>query len=228
MVTRALFDVKNRNAQNVTKEDTLKRKDEEETTLFRGFSDANSRPARTQPIFRRLLDLNNPVVFFDISIKDTCVGRMIFELYSHKAPKTCENFRQFCIGTRSDVNNTLRGYKGSIIHRVVKKKLIQGGDFVSSDGYGCTSIYNQKKEFEDETFEVIHDSEGILGMANSGPHTNGCQFFVASCPLPSLNGKSVAFGCLREGFPVLREIESLPTHNEEPEVEVKIIESGEL
>lgn len=73
---------------------------------------------------------NNPVVFFDITIGGTPVGRIVFELFAHIAPKTAENFRQFCAGEcRKD--SVPIGYKNCNFHRIIKDFMIQSGDFVN-------------------------------------------------------------------------------------------------
>ena len=109
---------------------------------------------------------NNPVVFFDVSVGSTEIGRILIELFSDVTPKTAENFRQFCTGEYRKDTVPL-GFKGSMFHRVIKDFMVQGGDFVNGDGTGCMSIY-AGSTFADENFTLRHTEPGLLSMANSG------------------------------------------------------------
>ncbi|KAM9342236.1 peptidyl-prolyl cis-trans isomerase H isoform 3-T3 [Pholidichthys leucotaenia] len=154
---------------------------------------------------------NNPVVFFDITIGGQEVGRMKIELFADVVPKTAENFRQFCTGE----------------FRVIKDFMIQGGDFVNGDGTGICSIY--RGPFTDENFRVKHNTPGLLSMANSGPGTNGCQFFITCAKCDWLDGKHVVFGRVVDGMLVMRKIENVPTGpNNKPKLPVVISQCGEM
>lgn len=88
--------------------------------------------------------------------------------------------------------------------RVIKDFMVQGGDFLKGDGTGSLSIYGDK--FPDENFIEKHNGAGLLSMANSGPNTNGCQFFITCDACNFLDGKHVVFGRLIDGLLTLRKI----------------------
>ena len=81
--------------------------------------------------------------------------------------------------------------------------MIQGGDFTHNTGVGGESIYGGK--FEDETFEILHNKRYLLSMANSGPNTNGSQFFINTVKVSWLDGHHVVFGTVLEGPEVVDE-----------------------
>ncbi|KAK2949527.1 putative Peptidyl-prolyl cis-trans isomerase 1 [Blattamonas nauphoetae] len=105
--------------------------------------------------------------------------------------------------------------------------MMQGGDFVKGDGTGGESIYGGK--FDDEAFIYPHDRAGLLSMANSGPNTNGSQFFITFKGAPHLDGKHVVFGHVHSGMDFLRQIEGLRTdNNNRPMKAVCIEDCGEI
>ncbi len=174
------------------------------------------------------IERGNPVVFFDISIGGAFVGRIKIELFSDICPKTSENFRQFCCGEFRK-NSLPVGYKGCSLHRVVKGFVIQGGDFERGDGTGRFSIYGAS--FPDENFLLSHTGPGLLSMANSGPNTNGCQFFITCARCEWLDGKHVVFGKVldEESMLVVRKIENIPVGSgDKPKFPVTIDQCGEL
>lgn len=105
--------------------------------------------------------------------------------------------------------------------------MIQGGDFSAANGTGGESIYGMK--FEDENFELKHERKGMLSMANSGPDTNGSQFFITTTRTSHLDGKHVVFGKVVKGMGVVRSIEHVTIgDNDRPVVDVLIADCGEI
>merc|ERR1712055_101604 len=143
--------------------------------------------------------MGNPQVFFDVTADGQPMGRICMELFADKVPKTAENFRALCTMEKGF------GYKGCSFHRIIPNFMCQGGDFTKHNGTGGKSIYGAK--FADENFIHKHTKPGLLSMANSGPNTNGSQFFVTLVACPWLDGKHVVFGEVTEGMEVLEKIE---------------------
>eukprot|EP01038_Epipyxis_sp_PR26KG_P016395 gene16395-22350_t len=180
------------------------------------------------PAVAEVISRRNFAVFFDVSIGGVSAGRIKMELFADICPRTAENFRQFCTG-EFRTNSLPVGYKGSSFHRVIKSFMIQGGDFVNGDGTGKFSIYGS--QFNDENFTLKHSGPGYLSMANSGPNTNGCQFFISCAKTDWLDDKHVVFGKVidEESMLVVRKIENVPTGGQnKPKLPVTIEQSGEL
>lgn len=169
----------------------------------------------------------NPVVFLDISIDGDPVERIVIELFANVVPRTAENFRALCTGEKGIGKSTGKPlhYKGSFFHRIIKGFMAQGGDFSNGNGTGGESIYGGK--FADENFKLGHDGPGFLSMANSGPNTNGSQFFLTFKRQPHLDGKHVVFGKVLKGMEVVKKMEQVGSSGGQPARSVKIVDCGD-
>ena len=174
------------------------------------------------------MNAENPVVFFDVTIGGASAGRITCELFADVAPRTAENFRRMCTGEFRTSEGEPRGYKNCAFHRVIKDFMIQGGDFVNGDGTGCVSVYGSK--FDDEPYVGRHTGPGLLSSANSGPNTNGCQFFITCAKTEWLDDKHVVFGrVLGDGMLVVRKVENVATGGgNKPKLPCVISECGEM
>lgn len=193
------------------------------------------------PAVMEAIERGNAVVFFDVALGGadnandddmnaaTPLGRIKLEIFVKDCPKTAENFRQFCTGEYLLSNEQPAGYKGSIFHRVMKGFMIQGGDFLNHDGTGKMSIYGTST-FADENFVHSHSQAGLLSSANSGPNSNGCQFFITTAKADWLDGKHCVFGKVLDAGSMLtvRKIENTPVSGTEPRIPIRIVQCGEL
>ncbi|KAL6635175.1 hypothetical protein ACP70R_027846 [Stipagrostis hirtigluma subsp. patula] len=173
--------------------------------------------------------VRNPRCFLDVSIDGELEGRIVVELYASVAPRTAENFRALCTGEKGlgAATGVPLHYKGSCFHRIVKGFMVQGGDITAADGTGGESIYGLN--FEDENFILKHERKGMLSMANSGPNTNGSQFFITTTRTPHLDGKHVVFGRVIKGMGVVRAMEHVSVGEADcPTANIVIADCGEL
>jgi peptidyl-prolyl cis-trans isomerase B (cyclophilin B) len=147
------------------------------------------------------------------AVMHTNAGAISIELFDEDAPKTVENFRK------------LAGdgfYDGLIFHRVIPDFMIQGG-CPQGTGRGGPGY-----SFEDE-FNEHRVERGALAMANSGPDTNGSQFFiVTTVAAPWLDGKHTVFGRITDGMDAVDAIEGTQTDGDDRPVEPQTIERIEL
>ena len=179
------------------------------------FAQAAAAPARPKAVF------------------ETSLGDITCTLFPDKAPMTVENFIGLAEGTKQ-WKNPVSGatktntplYDGTIFHRVIPDFMIQGGD-PAGNGSGDPG-YKFKDEFSDLRF----DQPGRLAMANSGPNTNGSQFFITDVPTPHLNNHHTIFGQCGP-ISVIKAIESVPRDPNDKPLKpvrlqhVKIIKAGE-
>merc|ERR1712053_56834 len=163
-------------------------------------------------------------VQFRVSADNEDYGVINLELFDEVVPRTVANFAAIASGQ----NPQGFSYKGTIFHRIIPQFMLQGGDFERFDGTGGQSIYGPK--FDDENFLIKHASPGLLSMANSGPNTNGAQFFITTVKTPWLDDKHVVFGRVddQQSFNLVKTIESYGSDSGKPSAEIKVVNSGVL
>lgn len=145
------------------------------------------------------------------------------EMFSKKVPKTADNFLKICNGD-NDANLT---YKGNFFHRIIDNFMAQGGDITAQNGTGGKSIYGHK--FPDEQVWYPHTHKGVMSMANSGPDTNGSQFFLNFAATPHLDGKHTVFGRVIDNYDFMHAVMLNPTGaQDKPLKQVTIVDCGEL
>ncbi|KAM7537125.1 hypothetical protein Aperf_G00000076613 [Anoplocephala perfoliata] len=143
---------------------------------------------------------------------ETSQGSIVIELYWEHAPRTCKNFAELA---------KREYYNGVPFHRVIRDFMIQGGD-PTGTGRGGASIYG--RFFEDEIHpDLKHTGAGIISMANSGPNTNGSQFFITLAPTQWLDGKHTIFGRVKSGMQVVKRLGMIETDPNDRPVEPIII-----
>ncbi len=175
-------------------------------SLFRIFNMTDQNKVQTSS----LIPLETKEVVREISKEAEFTGKILFktnlgditlELYKDKAPATVENFIKL---TRAGF------YDGTKFHRVIRGFMIQGGDPNSRNSDWSTHGtggpgYSFKDEFND-----VPLTAGVLAMANSGPNTNGSQFFIVTAEAtPWLDGKHTPFGKVIDGMDIVRAIENV-------------------
>jgi len=148
---------------------------------------------------------------------DTSFGKIVLELYGDIAPRTCYSFEALAEAGY---------YDDTIFHRLIADFMIQGGD-PTGTGKGGECAYGGM--MEDEINPALrHTGAGILSMANSGPGTNGSQFFITLAPAPWLDGKHTIFGRVRSGMMILQKMNKARTANEKPIQDIKILSARKI
>ena len=157
-------------------------------------------------------------------------GDITVELFEERAPNTVGNFIGLATGSKEwtdpETGETVTNqplYDDVLFHRVIEGFMIQGGD-PTGTGRGGPG-YEFDDEFHDE---LTHDKPGILSMANSGPNTNGSQFFITLDATPHLDGKHAVFGEVTDGMDVVEEIGSVRTDSNDKPYDDVILESVDV
>ena len=177
-------------------------------------SGAQTTPKSTAPSgSKKAAQPTAPAKTATTAIFHTTAGDLTCELFPSNAPKTVKNFIGLATGTKewtdpqSGQKTTRPLYDGTIFHRVIPSFMIQGGDPLGQ-GIGGPGY-----QFEDEfDSSLTFDRPGRLAMANSGPNTNGSQFFITEVPTPHLNGRHTIFGqCDDASVELVKKIARMPT-----------------
>ena len=174
--------------------------------------DLQTRMTRLEAAEKFGFDLQRPLW----AVLHTSMGELVCELYPAEAPATVDNFVRLAEGRKEwfdpavKAHVTRKLYDGTVFHRVLKDTVIQGGSPTADSGF------SPGYSFADEIHPDRGVAQGALCMANSGPKTNGTQFFVAAKDLPALNGKHTVFGSC-EPSDVVLDISNVPTQDVDPE-----------
>jgi len=158
---------------------------------------------------------------------NTNEGKITVRLFEADAPVTVKNFIELAEGARewthpvTRTKSTAKLYDGTIFHRVIPDFMIQGGD-PAGTGMGGPGY-----RFQDETKNSPHrfDKPGKLAMANSGPNTNGSQFFITVAPTPWLTGNHTIFGEVVEGQDVVVKISKVARGAQDKPHKAVVLES---
>ncbi|SPE22853.1 Peptidyl-prolyl cis-trans isomerase B [Candidatus Sulfotelmatomonas gaucii] len=161
------------------------------------------------------------------AIFTTSEGKITVRLFESEAPITVKNFIELAEGAKEWSHPATRAkskdklYNGTIFHRVIPDFMIQGGD-PAGNGMGGPGY-----RFEDETKGSPHrfDKPGKLAMANSGPNTNGSQFFITVASTDWLTGKHTIFGEVVEGQDIVVAISKVPRNAQDKPHKPVVLES---
>jgi peptidyl-prolyl cis-trans isomerase A (cyclophilin A) len=143
----------------------------------------------------------------------TSEGPFTVQLMPDHAPETVANFVGLATGSkawtdpRDGASKEEALYPGTVFHRVIDGFMIQGGDPTGTGTGGPGYTFKDECPPDGPTFNQV----GRLAMANAGPGTNGCQFFLTVAETPWLNGKHTIFGQVTEGYDVVERIAKAPT-----------------
>ncbi|ONK66792.1 uncharacterized protein A4U43_C06F12010 [Asparagus officinalis] len=195
--------------------------------LFIAFSISQKRKAQGGFEAEKIHEITHRV-YLDVDIDGQHIGRIVIGLYGQVVPKTVENFRALCTGEKGKgISGKALHYKGTSFHRIISGFMIQGGDISHKDGKGGESIYGGT--FPDENFIIKHSHAGTVSMVNSGPNSNGSQFFITTVKTFWLDGEHVVFGKVIQGMDTVYAIEGgAGTYNGNPRKKVIITDSGEI
>jgi peptidyl-prolyl cis-trans isomerase A (cyclophilin A) len=164
---------------------------------------------------------------------DTSLGTIVLKLYEKEAPRTVANFVGLATGQKEwrhpktgqkQIGKPL--YDGTTFHRVIPNFMIQAGDPLSHPTEGDPALAGRGDpgyRFADEFQSGLRfDRPGLLAMANSGPNSNGSQWFITEVATPHLNNKHTIFGEVLQGFELIPRMARVPSTGSRPDVPIVI------
>lgn len=180
-------------------------------------------------LFSHLVQKQNPMkvrVGRRVALTVSIDGRVLKDkieigLFDGVTPITANNFYQLCVN---------QFYDDIPFHRIINDFVIQGGDFTRGDGRGGHAFKYKPSDpnnFDDENFLVKH-APFVLSMANSGPNTNGSQFFITLRTTKWLDGKHTVFGRVLKGKKVAKEMESFGSRTGKTSKPVRLVKCEEI
>ena len=154
----------------------------------------------------------------------TSEGDIVLQMFEKESPQTVKNFVDLALGRkeyldpRTNQKSRKPLYNGLIFHRVIPGFMIQGGDPLGNGTGGTEPIPEERHD------SLQFDRPGRLGMANAGPGTGSCQFFITEVPTPHLDGNHTIFGQVIEGQEIVQKIARVPRDpRDKPLTDVKLV-----
>lgn len=182
---------------------------------------STAKPATAKPKTAAAKPAREPGLYTTIT---TSMGPVTLRMYEKESPITVKNFVDLALGNKEWTDPTTQQrvkrplYNGLIFHRVIPGFMIQGGD---PEGTGRGGTDDIPDEFNPT---LTFDRPGRLAMANAGPGTGSCQFFITEAPTPHLNGRHTIFGQVVEGQAVVEKIARVPKNADDmPDTPVKMV-----
>lgn len=159
-------------------------------------------------------------VYFDISIDDKDIGKIVMGLYGNIYPKISQNFLNLCN------NNNKNNYKGSIFHLVINKCMIQGGN-LSSKKKNSSFLFIEKNTNKQN--KILYNKPFLLSMIKKDENHYNSQFLINTVKIPWFNNNHIVFGEVTEGKNIISIIENIKTDKfNKPLVNIKIENCGEF
>jgi len=187
--------------------------------------------AETERLAALRANTSLPLVYFDVEINGSSVGRIEMVLFIDIAPRAAENFRQFCTGEAGLVPEGREGaglpyhYKGAPFYRIIDQ-------FIDQSGVNVESVFGGAFKDDPAALLLKHSKKGMLSIAHMGPNTATCHFSIMMGPAHHLDGHHSIFGQVVSGFEAVDAVNALsvgkPDNTATAEAGARIADCGQL